>query len=49
MKEASARIKINDLLKASQWRFFDDENGPANISLEDNIKITQTLIKDWNC
>jgi len=46
MKEASARIKINDLLKASQWRFFDDENGPANISLEDNIKITQTLIDE---
>ncbi len=39
--EAKARIKINKLLKESGWRFFDDENGPANIQLEPNVKITQ--------
>ena len=40
-KEAKARIKINKLLEQSGWRFFDDENGSANISLEINAKITQ--------
>jgi hypothetical protein len=34
MKEATARIKINHLLEAAGWRFFDDENGSANIVLE---------------
>jgi len=38
-KEAKARIKINELLKEAGWRFFDDENGPANIQLEPNVKI----------
>lgn len=41
VKEATARIKINRLLEASGWRFFDDENGPANIVLEPNIKISK--------
>jgi len=31
-KEAKARIKINKLLEEAGWRFFDDENGPANNS-----------------
>jgi len=43
-KEAKARIKINDLLQKSGWRFFDDENGKANISLEPNVKLTKTAI-----
>ncbi len=41
MKEAKARIKINKLLEESGWRFFDDENGQANISLESNAKLTK--------
>lgn len=41
-KEARARIKINNLLQEAGWRFFHDENGPANISLENNVKITKT-------
>ena len=40
-KEAHARIKINKLLEEAGWRFFDDENGKANIVLENNIKITK--------
>ncbi len=40
-KEAKARIKINELLLESGWRFFDDEYGKANIQLEPNVKITQ--------
>ncbi len=48
-KEAKARIKINKLLEEAVWRFFDDENGKANIALEVNVKITTTLDKgrDW--
>ncbi|KXK06462.1 MAG: type III restriction protein res subunit [Chlorobi bacterium OLB4] len=40
-KEAKARIKINKLLEQAGWRFFDNENGQANISLEPNVKLTQ--------
>ncbi|MEY2764134.1 MAG: hypothetical protein RLZZ205_558 [Bacteroidota bacterium] len=36
--EAKARIKINKLLEEAGWRFFDDENGPANILLENHVK-----------
>ena len=36
--EAKARIKINKLLEEAEWRFFDDENGPANILLENHVK-----------
>lgn len=43
-KEATARIKINHLLEEAGWRFFDNENGPANIVLEPNTKITETQI-----
>lgn len=43
-KEAQARIKINKLLEESGWRFFDNEQGQANIALENNIKISQKYI-----
>lgn len=43
-KEAQARIKINKLLEDSDWRFFNDKNGKANIVLEPNIKLTQPRI-----
>ena len=44
MKEATARIKVNKLLEAADWRFFVDDSGPANIQLEPNVKIkTQDL------
>ncbi|MCB1471163.1 MAG: type I restriction enzyme HsdR N-terminal domain-containing protein, partial [Rhizobiaceae bacterium] len=40
-KEATARIKINRLLETAGWRFFDDDNGLANIVLEPNVKLSQ--------
>ena len=43
-KEAKARIKINQLLTDSGWRFFDTDAGSANIQLEPNIKIVQKQI-----
>ncbi len=42
-KEAHARIKIDQLLIEARWRFQDDENGNANIILEQNVKLTETL------
>ena len=40
-KEAQARIKINQLLEAAGWRFFDTAARKANIRLEHNVKLTQ--------
>jgi type I restriction enzyme R subunit len=37
-KEAQARIKINELLTESGWRFFDNESGKQNIQLETTVK-----------
>lgn len=45
-KEAGARIKINRFLQEAGWRFFDDENGRANVCLEVNVKMTQKHIDD---
>ncbi|EWS65242.1 Type-1 restriction enzyme R protein [Hydrogenophaga sp. T4] len=43
-KEAQARIKINKLLEAAGWRFFDDPKGRANVVLEPNVKLTQAQV-----
>ena len=43
-KEAKARILINDLLRKSGWRFFDDESGPANIVLETLVKLNKKTL-----
>jgi len=45
--EAHARIKINKLLEVAGWRFFDNEEGKANILLENHVKITQTEVDAW--
>ena len=45
--EAHARIKINQLLTEAGWRFFDCEDGKANILLENHVKITQKEIDAW--
>lgn len=45
-KEAKARIKINKLLEEAGWRFFDNEEGPANIQLEANVKLTKKQVDD---
>ena len=41
--EAKARIRINDLLTKSGWRFFADNNEPANVQLEAHVKAVQIL------
>lgn len=43
-REAAARIKINKLLEAAGWRFFPNDQGPANIKLESSVALkTQEL------
>ncbi|MCX6178860.1 MAG: hypothetical protein NT163_05760 [Chlorobiales bacterium] len=43
-KEADARIKINNQLEATRWRFFADVNLPSNIQLKPKVSIkTQYL------
>ncbi|HOW51331.1 MAG TPA: DEAD/DEAH box helicase family protein [bacterium] len=46
-KEATARIRINKLLEESGWRFFDDENGHANIVLEIGTKLTKKRLDEF--
>jgi type I restriction enzyme R subunit len=45
--EAKARIRINDLLSKSGWRFFADTNGPANIQLEAHVKLTKKTLDSF--
>ena len=44
--EPTARIKINNLLISSGWKFFDDDEGEANISLEAHAKISENTLTD---
>ncbi len=37
-KEATARIKINRLLEAAGWRFFDDNNRAAIKTLHEQFQ-----------
>lgn len=39
MSEATARIRINRLLEAAGWRFFESEEGPANVRLEADVEL----------
>jgi len=41
-KEVFARIKIDKLLEAAGWRFFAQDNTPANIRLEPSVTIKST-------
>jgi type I restriction enzyme, R subunit len=45
-KEAKARIKINELLRESGWRFFDSNNKSANVVLEQNVKISENHFEE---
>lgn len=46
-KEAKARIKINKLLEEAGWRFFDNDEGNANIVLENKAKLTQMELDEF--
>lgn len=46
-KEAKARIRINELLSKSGWRFFDDEKGPVNVQLEINVKLKKKTLDEF--
>ena len=38
-KEAKARLKINALLSDAGWRLLDNEDGPANVDVENKVDI----------
>jgi len=42
--EAKARIKINQLLQNAGWRFFDSEEGKANVLLEGHTTIYRSQL-----
>ena len=44
MNEATARTRINDMLRSAGWRFFADEFGPANVQLEVGVRLTQSQL-----
>jgi type I restriction enzyme R subunit len=46
-KEAKARIRINELLRRSGWRFFDGEHGAANIQLEAHVKLKKKTLDEF--
>lgn len=46
-KEAKARIKINKLLEEAGWRFFNNNEGNANIVLENQSKLTQIDLDEF--
>jgi type I restriction enzyme, R subunit len=46
LKEAQARIKINNLLQESGWCFFDSASDKANVILENNVKLTEKTITE---
>jgi len=46
-KEAKARIKINKLLEEAGWRFFDNEDGKANVILENQVKLSQEKLNEF--
>ncbi len=39
IKEAKARLKINQLLTNAGWRLLDNENGPANVDVENKVEM----------
>jgi hypothetical protein len=45
-KEAKARILINELLHRSRWRFFDDQDGPADVTLETPVRLKKQVLDE---
>ena len=46
MNEATARIRINNLLEKAGWRFFPDGDKPANIRLEQSVALSPSDLED---
>ncbi len=44
-KEAQARIRINHLLEAAGWRFFDEDGARANVALEPGVKLGTAVLE----
>ena len=46
MNEATARIRINDLLKNAGWRLFPDGDKLANVLLEQGVTLSLSDLDD---
>jgi hypothetical protein len=46
-KEAKARIKINELLKEADWKFFDDAEGNRELMRIYEEKVKQVIERVW--
>lgn len=44
-KEAQARIRINRMLEASGWRFFDEDGKRANVALEPGVQLGMSVLE----
>lgn len=45
--EVAARVKIDQMLKNAGWRFFDSDEGNANIKLEDRVSLKKIEVDDF--
>lgn len=45
-KEAKARIKINKMLEEAGWRLLDNEQGKANVLVENHINLTSKTLDE---
>ncbi len=43
-KEAKARMAIDNLLRRSRRRLFDDQGGPANVTLQAHVKLKHRVL-----
>ncbi|MGA2545660.1 MAG: DEAD/DEAH box helicase family protein [Rectinemataceae bacterium] len=44
-KEAQARVRINQMLEAAGWRFFDEDGKRANIALEPGVVLGESALE----
>lgn len=44
-KEAQARVRINRMLEAAGWRFFDEDGRRANVALEPGVKLGEAALE----
>jgi type I restriction enzyme R subunit len=43
-REAQARIRIDHLLEAAGWHFFDEDGARANVALESGVKLGARVV-----
>ena len=46
-QKQQTRIKINKFLEETDWRLFENDEGKADIVLENNAKLTSTELDEF--